>query len=490
MMACRLTLVVVLALGGALVLGAQAAFGCSCVAVPAKDKLAAADAAFVGTVIERRDARPRPAPGEPISSDDPVDVRFRVERAYKGELGDEVVVRTSALGASCGLEAEVGERIGLVVDREDARWEGGLCDQVDPEELAEAAGARAQWQPVASSQGSDQLVPVMDHFGGITVFNERRPGGFGPGSDRYFLTVLVNGQRQRLPVEPRLGVPFDIDLGPDGKGNVVAAYSRCEQEPHIVSVLERFGARVFSRPYPAYTAGRRCDIFRFDFSTMGQSKLAGASTNHASETLPSIWKDEVAFARVYEQRSGQRGRLPYLYIRPLADGRSERQPGGRRGTNGLPGPTRLDLYGRRLSFVWNYSTREATQGGFAGVSELRLDTFNAVGRDSNRVLSQARFSNTGQPYASFVGPQGADGRICYGYQRAEVKEGKDRSVVSLLFNYRIKTDDNSLHRDVPSFLIDTSTDSDENVIGTDDNDFSFFSNAGRIQHNPSVDYDD
>jgi hypothetical protein len=106
------------------------------------------------------------------------------------------------------------------------------------------------------------------------------------------------------------------------------------------------------------------------------------------------------------------------------------------------------------------------------------------------VLSQARFSNTGQPYASFVGPQGADGRIYYGYQRADVKEGKDRSVVSLLFNYRIKTDDNSLHRDVPSFLIDTSTDSDENIIGTDGNDFSFFSNAGRIQHNPSVDYDD
>ena len=133
----RLFLLVVLALGGAVALGDQAAFGCSCVGVPAKDQLAAADGAFVGTVIERRDPRAG-APG-PQSSADPVDVVFRVERAYKGDLGDEVVVQTNRFGASCGIEAEVGERIGLVMDREDGRWTGGLCGQVDPEELARAA---------------------------------------------------------------------------------------------------------------------------------------------------------------------------------------------------------------------------------------------------------------------------------------------------------------------------------------------------------------
>lgn len=74
----------------------------------------------------------------------------------------------------------------------------------------------------------------------------------GPGSDRYFLTALVGGQRQRLPIPPRTGVPFDVDLGPDGQGNVVAAYSRCAEEPDIITVRDKFGARVFSEPYPAF----------------------------------------------------------------------------------------------------------------------------------------------------------------------------------------------------------------------------------------------
>lgn len=279
----------------------------------------------------------------------------------------------------------------------------------------------------------------------------------------------------RLPIDPRLGVPFDVDLGPDGHGNVVAAYSRCQVEPDVITVRDTFVARVFSRPYPAYTAGRGCDIYRFDFDTLTESKLAGASTDGASEMLPSIWKDQVAFARVYEQRDGLRGRVPYLYVRPLAGGRSERQPGGSRGSNGLPGPTRLDLYGRRLSFVWNHSTREASQGGVAGVSELRLDTVGGA-------LGQGEWG-ANQPYASFVGPQGDQGRIYYGYQRAEQQEGADRSIASLLLRYRITTNDKEL-TGVPSFLIDASTDAAQTYIATNADNFSY--GPGQIQRNPTV----
>lgn len=63
------------------------------------------------------------------------------------------------------------------------------------------------------AQGLD-LVPVSDTFRGVTVFSERERGGQGPGSDRYFLTRLVDGRCQRLPVASRRGVPFDVDLGP------------------------------------------------------------------------------------------------------------------------------------------------------------------------------------------------------------------------------------------------------------------------------------
>lgn len=237
----------------------------------------------------------------------------------------------------------------------------------------------------ASAQvGDPATVPVSDTFEGITVLSQRERGDAGPSSDRYFLVQEITPvDYRRLPVAPRMGVPFDIDLGPDEDGDVAAVYSRCETEPDIVTVRERFGARVFSDPYPAYTAGRGCDIYRYDFETQQEALIPGASTGEASKVQPSIWRDQVAFARVYKRREGNRGAYPFLYVRPLDGGRSERQPGGSRGTEGLPGPTRLDLYGRRLSFVWNYSTRRADEGSPAGTTEVRLDTVGA----SHRVLS-------------------------------------------------------------------------------------------------------
>jgi hypothetical protein len=114
--------------------------------------------------------------------------------------------------------------------------------------------------------------------------------------------------------------------------------------------------------------------------------------------LPSIWKDQIAFARVYEQREGLRGVVPYLYVRPVAGGSSDRQPGGSRGASGLPGPVSLDLYGRRLSFVWNYATDDG------GVSRLRLDTIGG----SHDVLDSTRRRG-----ATFLSPQGIDGRLLY-----------------------------------------------------------------------------
>ncbi|MGI8623474.1 MAG: hypothetical protein ACR2NB_08305 [Solirubrobacteraceae bacterium] len=353
-----------------------------------------------------------------------------------------------------------------------------------------AGRAQAQWSPIAESEQPGRLVPVMDSFAGVTVYSERETGADGPASDTYFLTVLRNGQRRRLAIEPRAGVPFDVDLGPDGRGGLVAAYSRCATEPDAITVRDRFGARVFARPYPAWTTGRGCDVYRYDFSSGRETKLAGASTDQASEMLPSIWKDEVAFARVYERREGRRDdldldRLPYLYVRSLtgSSASSRRQPGSARGTNGLPGPTRLDLYGRRLSFVWSFSTGQADDGEIGGTSEVRLDTVDG----GHRVLSRAKWGGK-RPYASFVGPQGSAGRIFYGYQRAETREGDDRSVVSLLLRYRISTADKAINVDVPPFLVDTSTNDSETTIGTGSSDFSYMSAAARIQRDSSVSY--
>lgn len=240
---------------------------------------------------------------------------------------------------------------------------------------------------------------------------------------------------------------------------------------------------MFSGPYPAWTTGRGCDIFRFDFDADNEMRIPGASTNDSSEVLPSIWRDRIAFARVYEERSGDRGVYPYLYTRPLDGGSSVREEGGSRGTNGLPGPVRLDLYGRRLSFVWNYSTREAQEGGFAGTTEVRLDDV----RDSDReVLSQADF-NSDQP-ASYVGPTGSAGRILYGFQRIQSEgESLPTSVTSLLLRHRITTGERGL-ADAPDILVDGATDARATVTATSPR-FGF-TGSTRITRDDAVDYSD
>ncbi|MCP9490834.1 MAG: family 43 glycosylhydrolase [Solirubrobacteraceae bacterium MAG38_C4-C5] len=327
--------------------------------------------------------------------------------------------------------------------------------------LTPFTGAPAQGgSPQGGSQesASSQTASPVSHYGGVTAYSERVVGD-SPAADRYFLTVAREGQTSRVAIPPRAGVPFDVDLGPDEDGDVVAVYSRCATEPDPVRVRDTFGARVFAGPYPAWTAGRGCDVFRLDLddSETVENRIGGASTADSSEVLPSIWRDRVAFVRVYERRSGRRGTYPYLYTRPLDGGSSVREEGGSRGTSGLPGPVRLDLYGRRLGFVWNYSTGEPESGEIAGTTEVRLDT---VGSRSRRVLSQADWSD--QP-ASYVGPTGSRGRLFYGYQRIQPRgESAPTSVTSLRLRYRISTGDRGL-TSAPELLVDTATDRDSTV---------------------------
>src|SRR4051794_10060048 len=158
----------------------------------------------------------------------------------------------------------------------------------------------------------------------------------------------------RLPVAPR-SVPFDADVGPGALGVPTVVYSRCATEP-----------RLGTDQLPVWGTGRGCDVYRFALGGTREAKVDGVSTGDASEFLPSLWLNRVAFGRVYEQRAGTRGVNPYVYVR--RDGSSARQPGGLRGETGLPGPTSLDLAGIRLALTWGATV----DGDFR--SDARLDT--------------------------------------------------------------------------------------------------------------------
>jgi hypothetical protein len=133
------------------------AAACSCAGgVDPRVVLREADAAFVGTVIERRESHRDPDDAV-WSSGDPVTLVFRVEESVKGDLGTLVEVETSFSGASCGIEPPVGERLGLFLYALDSGgWTSGLCSEIEPAALLEAAG------PNPAPTGSGQLGEI--HF--------------------------------------------------------------------------------------------------------------------------------------------------------------------------------------------------------------------------------------------------------------------------------------------------------------------------------------
>jgi hypothetical protein len=95
------------------------AVACSCGGVdPARD-VPRFDAAFVGTPLSHRIEEPF------------VFWTFEVERAVKGALPDRLVVRAPLGGPACGLELDEGDRVGLLLRHDDARYESARCYEAD-----------------------------------------------------------------------------------------------------------------------------------------------------------------------------------------------------------------------------------------------------------------------------------------------------------------------------------------------------------------------
>lgn len=115
---------------------------CSCAPGRDRDKLKAADAAFVGRLVAVREVDP-PAEGEPIGSGDPMDYIYRVGRIYKDgpgiNRGRRVRVRSVRSEATCGLPSFTGELFGLFVNRRNHRWHGNLCLTTTPRRMRRAA---------------------------------------------------------------------------------------------------------------------------------------------------------------------------------------------------------------------------------------------------------------------------------------------------------------------------------------------------------------
>lgn len=120
------------------------AYACSCRPVDLQRDLPSADGAIIGTVLARS------------VSGQTATYRFRVEQIYRGDVENRVEVVTPAGGAACGLELAVGDRVGLLLERDGGVWRSGLCSQVDPADF------------LALTNVQDNVLPPIN-WGGIVV---------------------------------------------------------------------------------------------------------------------------------------------------------------------------------------------------------------------------------------------------------------------------------------------------------------------------------
>ena len=91
--------------------------------------------------------------------------------------------------------------------------------------LALAAPALGEVRTVAEvhtpDRGDRTAFPVIDAHAGDVAWSD-----YDAAIDGWRLMANVDGVTQALPVAAR-ATPFDVDLGPDRRGRLVAVYSRC-----------------------------------------------------------------------------------------------------------------------------------------------------------------------------------------------------------------------------------------------------------------------
>ena len=138
------------------VLSAAPVQACSCAETDTEEALASAVSIFEGRVMGLE--------GGEVGGD--VRVTFRVVQAWKGDVGEEVTVATSASGASCGYGFELQRGYLVYTYAADGGEHVSLCSRTRPIEEADedlaALGAGVTPVTVGSGAGSAPPSPVRE----------------------------------------------------------------------------------------------------------------------------------------------------------------------------------------------------------------------------------------------------------------------------------------------------------------------------------------
>jgi hypothetical protein len=114
------------------------------------------------------------------------------------------------------------------------------------------------------------------------------PAGAGWVLDAYHAGVVA-----QLPIAPR-PQPFDASVGTDASGAPVVTFSRCARTPRMFRVAGGGGA---GGELLEPRTGSGCRIHVFALPGGREHRLPIPTPRAASDTTPSMWRGEVAFAR-------------------------------------------------------------------------------------------------------------------------------------------------------------------------------------------------
>jgi hypothetical protein len=151
-----------------------------------------------------------------------------------------------------------------------------------------ASSAQAASPPLVIAPMSAD-VPISGG-GGWLVWSVPVTGGWG-------LEAYHDGALTLLPV-PLRPQPFDVSMGTDSDGAPVATYSRCAQTPK----MEVLGSEAAGGSLLVPHSGAGCRLHILELGSKRERLLPIPHPNDSSDTTPSMWHGEVAFAR------GTRGR--------------------------------------------------------------------------------------------------------------------------------------------------------------------------------------
>jgi hypothetical protein len=192
--------------------------------------------------------------------------------------------------------------------------------------------------------------PKVSAYGQALAWSE-----FDSGAGGWRLVLRVGGVTV-MPAVPARSSPFDVDLGSDGQGRLVASYSRC------------------SAPTQGLELPHGCRLYFYDLAAAVERPIAVANAAGRSQFDPSMAAGKVAFVRVDDRRPVGAGNRARIYVQRLAGGRPRELPGGSANNDSRTGPTALDLSPTALAFSWATHGPGLLPEAFEyGDAELRVD---------------------------------------------------------------------------------------------------------------------